>query len=278
MILNALCSEFRIAYLDLENEVVFSQFFQKGSIVDGNLSNQDIAASTVEIEFIPDEGIWELDKELNYDLYLEVIRELSYLFSGRTFEFKYQVGDSTHSAGFRFERGLADRISRDSTVRYCEPLLPLEFHGTSDEIDFDAASSFRYYDFESNFVDSFVNFERTRCHGTHVDAMIDGFISAISEVATSGFPEDKWEITREKILEVIAAAIHVRMARPSFEGSVKEQLDSKEVFEPIRNAAEAALTKAFENSEDEANRLLGEFRVCDDEWRARFLKEFYESS
>lgn len=267
--LNALSAEFNVSFRGADGEEVFLQKFRKGRLETGAFRSEEFAAKSVEIDCILDQKIWQFDEPLSCDLYLELLRELAYLFKGKTFEFNYLVKGEAYSAGFHYPNGLVHRISRDWTFLYWEPLLPLEFSGTSEGIEFEGALCFRDPEFEPSFVESYVNFGRTIAHGTHVQSMIEEINAAISEYAAAHYPLDKWEISSKKTFEKLATAIHVRMTKPDFEGSVRESLQSKEVVEPIRDSVARALLNKLEESPEKADRLLRDFRIYDEEWMSR---------
>jgi DNA gyrase/topoisomerase IV subunit B len=120
------------------------------------------------------------------------------------------------------------------------------FDTTSGPIDVEVALAWRSRQWHANDearIDSFVNLERSRSHGMHVDGLIDGVVAFLGRGR------------RVRHTAGMVAAVAVILADLTWGNPMRDRLDSPEARAPVADATQRALARWAEVHPDAAAAL-----------------------
>lgn len=261
--LNALSKYFELKVFDKNNKELFHQFFEKGEINQGEITKQKYEADSYEITFDLDDSIFEISEPLNANFYLEQIRTLAYLHKGKTLEVIYAVDDKKSNAVFKFENGMKDKIDIERLKGFRGTYFDTYIEKTFENFSFEVAFCFRETPVDESYLISYANYIHTHENGTHVSAFIKGIVHAAKKYVLNKQIEDVKITSSKAILETLVAAIHIKMDKPHFEGSIKNKLINPEIVSPITEYISEAMLKKMEADEKLTENLLSCFRRYD---------------
>lgn len=259
--LNALSKRFDFEAFDEEGTRLISQTFEKGELKQGEINNHEYELQRIEAAFDLDDSIFTILEPLNANFYFDEIKELAYLYKGKTLAVIYSVAGEVCKTVFKFENGLKDKIEVEKLKglggTYFDTYLEQQFEDFSVEIAF----AFREYSVDEPFFVSYVNEHRTHENGTHADGLLQGLVRGINRYFEKYNLAQTHEVTEAELKKSLIAAIHVKMAQPRFGGSVKNKLESPQIIEPLANHISDSLFDKLEKNSDSAQQLLHRFNL-----------------
>ncbi|HQU84550.1 MAG TPA: hypothetical protein PKY59_15540 [Pyrinomonadaceae bacterium] len=258
--LNALSNYFELKVFDKDNNELFHQIFEKGEIKQGEITDQKYEADSYEITFDLDDSIFEISEPLNANFYLDQLRNLAYLHKEKTLEIIYAVDDKKSNAVFKFQNGLKDKIDVERLKGYCGTYFDTYVEKAFEKFTFEAAFCFRETSVDESYLISYANYVHTHKHGTHVSAFLKGILQATEQYVLNKQLKDVKITSSKAILETLVAAIHIKMDKPHFEGSVKNKLNSPEIVSPIAEYISEIMLQKMENNQKLAENLISYFR------------------
>jgi len=208
------------------------------------------------VRAVPDPAIFRRQK-LPVKMIEEFLRNLAYLCQGLKITFN----------GQRVEAPKEDGISHllKALVRE-KPVLFKPFAYENKDRTLQVALTWCESD-ESEIL-SFVNYLRTRQHGTHVDGLKEAVVSAIKQLE----PKKTKGLSPTDLLLGFHAVIHVKVAEPSFDSQTKDRLDTIEVKDLVKDELQPVLVRFFADKKSFLTRILNRAKRVK-EARARFKEE-----
>jgi DNA gyrase subunit B len=267
VLLNALSKDFEFRVFDKKNDELFQQLFEEGKLKKGKIENKTYRANGFEFTFDLDNSIFEISEPMNANFYLEQIRNLAYLHKGKILEVIYSVDDKISNSIFKFENGLKDKIEVEKLKGHCGTYFDTYIEKTIEDFTFEAAFCFRETPVDESFLISYANYVHTHENGTHVNAFIKGIYQAVEQYVLNKQLEDVKITSSKAIWETLVAAIHIKMEKPLFEGSVKNKLINTKIVSPIVVSVSEILLQKMENDQKSAENLLSCFRRF--EWQSK---------
>lgn len=263
VILNALSkhSDFRV-FGKNKNEL-FRQIFEKGELKQGEVTNQIYKAESVEFTFDLDDSIFEISEPLNANFYLEEIRNLAYLYKGKTLAITYPVADEICRAIFNFENGLKDRIEVEKLKGLGGTYFDTYFEKQFEDFSVETAFSFREYAVDEPFLMSYANEHYTHEEGTHVDGLLKGLTYGVMKHFQKHDLIQQYKISEKGMRENLIAAIHIKMKKPQFSGCVKNKLASPEIVEPLAEFISNLLFQKIESDQESTEKVIRKFKIFD---------------
>jgi len=263
VLLNTLSKDFEFRAFGKNNDELFHQIFEKGELQKGEVKDQAYEAEKIEITFNLDDSIFEISEPLNANFYLEQIRNLAYLHKGKTLAVIYSVDDKISNSVFKFENGMKDKIDVEKLKGYCGTYFDTYIEKKFENFTFEAAFCFRETSVDESFLISYANCIHTHENGRHVSAFLKGICQAVEQYVLNKQLEDVKITSSEAILETLVAAIHIKMDKPHFEGSVKNKLINPEIVSPIVECISEIVIKEMEDDQKSAENILNCFRRFD---------------
>jgi Type IIA topoisomerase (DNA gyrase/topo II, topoisomerase IV), B subunit len=255
--LNALSSSFQ-TQIEIVDESTRTIEFSKGVCRSGIIAKEDLRASKISIFFELDTSIWALDSYLYPYFYLDFLQTLAFLNKGKSIGFGFGRDDRDSAVRFEFEGGLSDLLE----IKRLSSIYGSFYFPTSLEIDSDSFTAEIAFGFWGNSINipyqaSFVNHERSQENGVHFDSVFTGVHSAINTYFAKGMSANEDDaISETAISRSLNCLVHVKMARPVFEGSIKGKLLSPEIAKPIIEAVRAELWRKMNTSRPQADELI----------------------
>lgn len=259
-VLNALSKHFELKVFDKNSKKLFEQVFEKGEIKQGEITDQEYESDICEITFELDDSIFEISEPLNANFYLDQLRNLAYLHKGKTLEVIYGVDDKKSNSVFKFENGMKDKIDVERLKGYCGTYFDTYIEKTFENFTFEVAFCFRQTSVDESYLISYANYIHTHENGRHVSAFLKGIIQAAEKYVLDKQIQDVKITSSKAILEILVAAIHIKMDKPHFEGSVKNKLNNPEIVSPIEKFISEIMLQKMEDDEKSAENLLSCFR------------------
>lgn len=263
--LNALSSSFQIR-IEIDDEATRTLVFSKGSCRSGIIAREDLRASKISISFELDTSIWDTGSYLNPYFYLDYMQTLALLSKRKTIDFAFNGNERDSIVRFEFEDGLSELIEMKRLRSISDSLyFPANLEIDSDTFKAEIAFGFWENSINIPYQISFVNHEISQENGVHLDSVFAGIHLAVNEYLAKNVETDEdHEISESAIRRSLNCAVHVKMARPHFEGSYRGKLLSPEIASPIREVVYAELWKKLENDRPQADELT---RYLSRNWR-----------
>ncbi|MBL7835089.1 MAG: DNA topoisomerase (ATP-hydrolyzing) subunit B [Cyclobacteriaceae bacterium] len=210
--------------------------------------------------FKPDEEIFTLTTEYNYETIASRLRELSFLNPGITIYLtdvreKDEAGNA-RSDKFLSEGGLREFVEYIDSTR--EKLIPSPIYIENEKSDIPVQVALSYNtSFSENLV-SYVNNINTHEGGTHVAGFRRALTRTLKNYADkSGLLEKvKIEINGEDFREGLTAVISVKVAEPQFEGQTKTKLGNSDAMGSVDTAVGEVLNNYLEEHPREAKLIV----------------------
>lgn len=210
--------------------------------------------------FKPDEEIFTITTEYNYETIAARLRELSFLNPGITIYLtdvreKDEAGNA-RSDKFLSEGGLREFVEYIDSTR--EKLIPAPIYIENEKSDIPVQVALSYNtSFSENLV-SYVNNINTHEGGTHVAGFRRALTRTLKNYADkSGLLEKvKIEINGEDFREGLTAVISVKVAEPQFEGQTKTKLGNSEAMGSVDTAVGEVLNNYLEEHPREAKLIV----------------------
>ncbi|MCF6278715.1 MAG: DNA topoisomerase (ATP-hydrolyzing) subunit B [Flavobacteriaceae bacterium] len=212
------------------------------------------------VTFLPDDTIFKITTEYNYDVLATRLRELSFLNKGLTITLtdrrtKDDEGNTTTET-FLSEIGLPEFIAYLDATR--EQLISnvISMEGEKNGVPVEVAMV--YNTSYSENLHSYVNNINTHEGGTHLAGFRRGLTATLKKYAeNSGLLKNlKFEIAGDDFREGLTAIISVKVAEPQFEGQTKTKLGNRDVTSAVSQAVSEMLTDYLEENPNDAKIIV----------------------
>ncbi len=212
------------------------------------------------VTFKPDQTIFKLTLEYNYDTLASRMRELAYLNKGIKIQLtdKRNKNDNGEFVGelFHSEEGLKEFIRFLDANReiLIEDVISME--GQKNDIPVEVAMVYNT-SFNEN-LHSYVNNINTHEGGTHLSGFRRGLTTTLKKYADSSGMLDKlkFDISGDDFREGLTAIISVKVAEPQFEGQTKTKLGNREVSSAVSQAVSEMLENYLEEHPSDAKTIV----------------------
>lgn len=212
------------------------------------------------VRFKPDNEVFTLSTEYNYETVASRMRELSFLNPGiklnlKDLREKDESGDPK-TTSFLSVGGLREFVEYLDSTR--EKLIPSPIYIENDRSEFPVQVALGYNTSYSENLVSYVNNINTHEGGTHVAGFRRALTRTLKSYADkSGLLEKaKVEINGDDFREGLTAVISVKVAEPQFEGQTKTKLGNSEVMGAVDVAVGEVLNNYLEENPREAKLIV----------------------
>jgi DNA gyrase subunit B len=210
--------------------------------------------------FKPDEEVFNITTEYNYETIASRLRELSFLNPGITI-YLTDVREKDEQGEFRADKflsvgGLREFVEYiDSTREKLIP-APIYIENEKGEIPIQVALSYNT-SYSENLV-SYVNNINTHEGGTHVAGFRRALTRTLKAYAdkSGALEKVKIEVNGEDFREGLTAVISVKVAEPQFEGQTKTKLGNTEAMGQVDQAVGEVLQSYLEEHPREAKLIV----------------------
>jgi DNA gyrase subunit B len=210
--------------------------------------------------FKPDEEVFNITTEYNYETIASRLRELSFLNPGITI-YLTDVREKDEQGEFRADKflsvgGLREFVEYiDSTREKLIP-APIYIENEKGEIPIQVALSYNT-SYSENLV-SYVNNINTHEGGTHVAGFRRALTRTLKAYAdkSGALEKIKIEVNGEDFREGLTAVISVKVAEPQFEGQTKTKLGNTEAMGQVDQAVGEVLQSYLEEHPREAKLIV----------------------
>ena len=209
------------------------------------------------VRAVPDPAIFRRQK-LPVKMIEEFLRNLAYLCPGLKITFNGQRIKAPKKDGI--VHLLKEALIRDKPVLF----RPFAYENKDRTLQV----ALTWCESDESEILSFVNYLRTRQHGTHVDGLKEAVVSAIKQLE----PKKAKGLSPTDLLLGFHAVIHVKVAEPSFDSQTKDRLDTIEVKEWVKDELKPALIRFFADKKSFLARILKRAKRVK-EARAKFKEE-----
>ncbi|MCE7864468.1 MAG: DNA topoisomerase (ATP-hydrolyzing) subunit B [Bacteroidetes bacterium CHB5] len=212
------------------------------------------------VHFKPDEEIFTISTEYNYETVASRMRELAFLNPGiklnlKDLRDKDEQGEPRTSSFFS-EGGLREFVEYLDSNR--EKLIPAPIYIENDKSEIPVQVALSYNSSYSENLVSYVNNINTHEGGTHVAGFRRALTRTLKSYADkSGLLEKaKVEISGDDFREGLTAVISVKVAEPQFEGQTKTKLGNSEAMGAVDTAVGEVLQSYLEENPREAKLIV----------------------
>ncbi len=212
------------------------------------------------VTFLPDDTIFKITTEYNYDTLAARLRELSFLNKGLTITLtdrrtKDDEGNEITET-FYSDKGLPEFIEYLDATR--EQLIStiISMEGEKNGVPVEVAMV--YNTSYSENLHSYVNNINTHEGGTHLAGFRRGLTATLKKYAeNSGLLKNlKFEIAGDDFREGLTAIISVKVGEPQFEGQTKTKLGNRDVTSAVSQAVTEMLTDYLEENPNDAKIIV----------------------
>jgi len=212
------------------------------------------------VTFRPDESIFQVDINFNYETLAARLRELSFLNKG----IKISLTDKrekNEEGNFKIEEYYSDEGLKEF-VRYLdgtrEQLIAdvISMEGEKNGIPVEVAMVYNTSYTEN--LHSYVNNINTHEGGTHLSGFRRGLTSTLKKYAEQSGLLDKlkFDISGDDFREGLTAIISVKVSEPQFEGQTKTKLGNREVTSAVSQSVSEMLTNYLEENPADAKIIV----------------------
>lgn len=258
-VLNALCSNFEIHFLENSETEICYQVFNKGKLQKGKIEHKEIECNSIVIKFELDKEIWNKDFEYNENYISHEIRNFAYLHKNVKFELVY--GKEKCKVLYHFKNGLGDKIEIEKINGLGRSYFDTIIDEQIENFRLEVAFAFREYSVDQPYLESYVNDSRTVEDGSHVEGLLKGLTYGVMKYFQKNKLTGEYKISEKGMKESLVAAIHLKMETPLFSGCVKNKLANSEIIEPIANRISELLFKKIEEDEESTKKLIRKFEI-----------------
>ena len=210
--------------------------------------------------FKPDEEVFTITTEYNYETIASRLRELAFLNPGITI-FLTDVREKDEQGEFRNDKflsvgGLREFVEYIDSTR--EKLIPSPIYIENDKGDIPIQVALSYNTSYSENLVSYVNNINTHEGGTHVAGFRRALTRTLKAYAdkSGALEKVKIEINGEDFREGLTAVISVKVAEPQFEGQTKTKLGNSEAMGQVDQAVGEVLHSFLEEHPREAKLIV----------------------
>lgn len=251
-IINALSHEMMIAY---KSEKPYIQFFEKGEYK-FETSDTKLDCNTIVIIYQLDREIWKDQMTWNMPYIHHEISAFSYLHPKVRFHVTDEMEETPLTNTYSSENGLSDilQIVQLNSIGGGEMLESIQ--GDFGSFSINIALGFRNSDIDHSYIRTYVNYELTPDHGTHLKGLLLGIQKATETHKKSIASSENVTITLDQIQENVWCIIHLKILNAEYAGSVKNELNNEEIIEPIASLVEEECRKFFIKRPQVVNDLI----------------------
>lgn len=210
--------------------------------------------------FKPDEEIFNITTEYNYETIASRLRELAFLNPGITIHLT-DVREKDEQGEFRTDKflsvgGLREFVEYIDSTR--EKLIPSPIYIENEKGDIPIQVALSYNTSYSENLVSYVNNINTHEGGTHVAGFRRALTRTLKTYAdkSGALEKIKIEINGEDFREGLTAVISVKVAEPQFEGQTKTKLGNSEAMGQVDQAVGEVLQSYLEEHPKEAKLIV----------------------
>lgn len=210
--------------------------------------------------FKPDEEIFTITTEYNYETIASRLRELAFLNPGITLLLT-DVREKDEQGQFRSDKflsigGLREFVEYIDSTR--EKLIPAPIYIENEKGDIPIQVALSYNTSYSENLVSYVNNINTHEGGTHVAGFRRALTRTLKAYAdkSGALEKVKIEINGEDFREGLTAVISVKVAEPQFEGQTKTKLGNSEAMGQVDQAVGEVLQSYLEEHPREAKLIV----------------------
>ncbi|WP_018124165.1 DNA topoisomerase (ATP-hydrolyzing) subunit B [Desulfovibrio oxyclinae] len=226
--------------------------FERGAPVGGLEEIGDASSTGTTQRFRPDEDIFEVNK-FDFEVLKKRFKELAYLNSGLTIEFKDERSDEHES--FRFDGGIIEYVENLNASQ--TTIGDIIFgQGEAENIIVEFAIQYTTAYKENTY--TFANNIRTVEGGTHLAGFKTALTRAINNYITNADLPKKLikRLSGEDVREGLTAVISVKLPDPQFEGQTKTKLGNSEATGLVSGLVYEKLNTFFEENPKEARAII----------------------
>jgi DNA gyrase subunit B len=210
--------------------------------------------------FKPDDEVFTITTEYNYETIASRLRELSFLNPGITI-YLTDVREKDEQGEFRKDKflsvgGLREFVEYIDSTR--EKLIPAPIYIENEKSDIPIQVALSYNTSYSENLVSYVNNINTHEGGTHVAGFRRALTRTLKAYAdkSGALEKVKIEINGEDFREGLTAVISVKVAEPQFEGQTKTKLGNSEAMGLVDQAVGEVLQSYLEEHPREAKLIV----------------------
>ncbi len=210
--------------------------------------------------FKPDDEVFTITTEYNYETVASRLRELSFLNPGITI-FLTDVREKDEQGEFRSDKflsvgGLREFVEYIDSTR--EKLIPAPIYIENEKSEIPIQVALSYNTSYSENLVSYVNNINTHEGGTHVAGFRRALTRTLKSYAdkSGALEKVKIEINGEDFREGLTAVISVKVAEPQFEGQTKTKLGNSEAMGLVDQAVGEVLQSYLEEHPREAKLIV----------------------
>lgn len=210
--------------------------------------------------FKPDDEIFTITTEYNYETIAARLRELAFLNPGITI-FLTDVREKDEQGEFRNDKflsigGLREFVEYIDSTR--EKLIPAPIYIENEKGEIPIQIALSYNTSYSENLVSYVNNINTHEGGTHVAGFRRALTRTLKAYAdkSGALEKVKIEINGEDFREGLTAVISVKVAEPQFEGQTKTKLGNSEAMGQVDQAVGEVLQSYLEEHPREAKLIV----------------------
>ena len=257
-VVNALSNHLRATVY--KDGKVWEQEYEKGKTLYPVKSIGETTKEGTLVTFTPDDTIFNITTEFNYDTLAARLRELSYLNKGLTISLtdKRSQDDEGNDISelFYSEIGLPEFIEYLDATRERLTSGVISMEGEKNGVPVEVAMVYNN-SFAEN-LHSYVNNINTHEGGTHLAGFRRGLTATLKKYAdNSGLLKNvKFEIAGDDFREGLTAIISVKVAEPQFEGQTKTKLGNRDVTGAVSQAVSEMLTNYLEENPNDAKIIV----------------------
>jgi DNA gyrase subunit B len=200
------------------------------------------------ITFWPDEDIFEVTTEYDYNVLAKRLKELAFLNRGLTITLTDEREDEDKKEIFRYEGGIVEYVTYLCGSKHRVYDDPIYLSTLKEDVEMELA--FQYVNAYNETILSFVNNINTVEGGTHLTGFKGALTRTINAFAqANNLKKDfKGSFSGEDVREGLVAVISVRIKEPQFEGQTKAKLGNSEVKGIVESFINEKLMEFFEEN------------------------------
>ena len=251
------------SYLKAEihrNGKFFVQEYSKGKPLGPVKEVGDTDKTGTIITFRPDDTIFNLTTEYNYEILEARLRELAYLNKGISLNLvdKRDVDENgqPRKANFFSEYGLQEFVAFIDANR--EKLIEKSIYLDTEKNGIPVEIALHYNTSFTENVFSYVNNINTIEGGTHLAGFRRGLTRTLKAYAEKEgmLSKLKFDISGDDFREGLSAVISIKVAEPQFEGQTKTKLGNNEVMGAVDAAVSSELANYLEENPRDAKQIV----------------------
>jgi len=239
---------------------IYVQEYSKGKPLGPVKTVGDTEKTGTIITFKPDETIFTITTEYNYEVLEARLRELAYLNKGIRLKLvdKRELDENgqARQAIFYSETGLQEFVAFIDANR--EKLIEKSIYIDTEKNGIPVEIALHYNTSFTENVFSYVNNINTIEGGTHLAGFRRGLTRTLKAYAEKEgmLSKLKFDISGDDFREGLSAVISIKVAEPQFEGQTKTKLGNNEVMGAVDAAVSTELANYLEENPRDAKQIV----------------------